>query len=178
MEAFFTLIQVIFCFVFFIIESVIFVLCLSTNFLLDSVIFVGEKANSQISLGDGLGELTDEEPNGIIKKFVSCGPKNYGYQVHKEDGTIESKLKIKGICLYQSTLDVINLQKMVEIATKYVAGDEKTLKVVQQQIMVGKHHDIKTREFEKIFRVVSKKRNLKANNLVPFGFHSFYYFNH
>ena len=46
----------------------------------DSVIYSWTPGQPRVPLGDYLGEMTDELEGDTILKFVSGGPKNYGYK--------------------------------------------------------------------------------------------------
>ena len=50
----------------------------------DSIIFTTAPGLWEPSLGCYLGDLTDEEPNNTILKFVTGGPKNYAYTLKKK----------------------------------------------------------------------------------------------
>ncbi len=66
----------------------------------DSVIFTTKDGELKPSLGDFLGDLTDEVPKNRILTFVTGGPKNYAYRLQKpdKDGNI-TPCKIRGITL-------------------------------------------------------------------------------
>ena len=50
----------------------------------DSVIYRWRPGQSEIPLGDYLGDMTDELEGGdFIVDFTSAGPKNYGYKTHQ-----------------------------------------------------------------------------------------------
>ena len=50
----------------------------------DSVIYKWQPGQTEIPLGDCLGEMTDELEGGdFIVDFTSAGPKNYGYRTHR-----------------------------------------------------------------------------------------------
>ena len=49
----------------------------------DSVVFVHEPDKPEPSLGDYLGDLTDELDGDYITTFISGGPKNYAYVTNK-----------------------------------------------------------------------------------------------
>ena len=51
----------------------------------DSIIFATDENELKLSLGDYLGDLTDELPSNAITHFVTGGPKNYGYKLDKPD---------------------------------------------------------------------------------------------
>ena len=142
----------------------------------DSVMFVRKINDPKIKCGDYLGELTDEiEKNygsgarGI--KFVSLGPKNYGYIVDLGDNKFINEIKCKGISLTCNAKDIITFEKMVELAVKYSQdGITDELLVPQRQFTLNAHCQIFTRHFEKIYKAVSEKRVINGNLTLPFGY--------
>lgn len=68
------------------------VLCYDT----DSVVYKWKPGESEIPLGDYLGDMTNELEDGdYIVEFISAGAKNYGYVTVKG----ESCVKVKGFSL-------------------------------------------------------------------------------
>ncbi|CAC5401455.1 unnamed protein product [Mytilus coruscus] len=51
----------------------------------DSIVFTVKEDEWEPSLGDYLGDLTDETPENKITHFVTGGPKNYAYKLNKPD---------------------------------------------------------------------------------------------
>jgi hypothetical protein len=149
--------------------------CISPGALLyhdtDSAIFVHRNGEEEIPLGDFLGDLTSEIPDGSkCIKYVSLGPKCYGIEIQKPDGEIETTLKIKGLSLTEAALDVISFKEMVRMAVEYTKGNKIEHSVPQQQFISTSQHMIYTRQFEKVFRAVSEKRCVKDNYTLPFGY--------
>jgi hypothetical protein len=151
----------------------------------DSVIYFRHKNDIQITCGDYLGELTDEIVKDYGEKakcigFASLGPKNYSYEIRKEDGSIVTPIKTKGVKLTVKALEKITFEKMVDMAIRYSNSDKKHLQnkrsrdgaelIPQLQIHTNKHHQIFTRYFEKIYRAVSTKRCINANLTLPYGY--------
>lgn len=62
----------------------------------DSVIFAARPGEWLPSLGDYLGDMTNETPGKKIVSFVTGGPKNYAYIAQDEDGKINTCCKVKG----------------------------------------------------------------------------------
>ena len=63
---------------------------------MDSIIYTVKEGEWEPSLGDHLGELTNElDDNGWIVVFVSVGPKNYAYKTHQG----KTCCKVRGIML-------------------------------------------------------------------------------
>ena len=142
----------------------------------DSVIFYRELNDRPISIGDYLGELTDEISDKFGDRakcinFVSLGPKNYGYVVKLENGEVHTEIKCKGICLTTKARDIITFKNMVDLAIDYSINNRNNqLKVPQRQFNLNKHCQIFTRYFDKIYKAVSEKRCISGNNTVPFGY--------
>jgi len=66
----------------------------------DSVVFKHRPGLWKPSLGNYLGEWTNEIKNGSkIVKFVACGPKNYSYETVNSEGNHQHHMKVKGLCL-------------------------------------------------------------------------------
>ena len=140
----------------------------------DSVIFVRHLSDPVIECGDYLGNLTDE----ILKdygadskciKFVSLGPKNYGYEVKKSNGDTKVLLKVKGISLSEKTLNIINFKMMIEMAIKYGNKEKHAISVPQLQFRTDKQQQVFTKYIEKIFQPTSMNRAIKNNDTYPYG---------
>ena len=66
----------------------------------DSIIFATDENELKLSLGDYLGDLTDEVPSNAITHFVTGDPKNYGYKLDKPDNKgIQTVCKVRRITL-------------------------------------------------------------------------------
>ena len=85
----------------------------------DSVIFSTRKGEWKPSLGDYLGDLTDEVPNNRILTFVTGGPKNYAYRLAKpdKDGN-NTPCKIRGITLNCRNKLNVNFDVLIDFVTK------------------------------------------------------------
>ncbi|XP_062611929.1 uncharacterized protein LOC134273736 [Saccostrea cucullata] len=71
----------------------------------DSIIYQHMEGAFNPALGNSLGEWTDELDGDHITKFMSAGPKNYGYRTAK--GT--EVHKVKGITLNHRTSQIVSL---------------------------------------------------------------------
>lgn len=139
----------------------------------DSVIFTSREGEWQPSLGDYLGELTNEIPNGShITEFVSAGPKTYGYKLNNGKTT----LKVKGITLNTLNIQTINFESLKDLVLDYPLNSEpqlqKTLGIAQQGIVRNrKYWQIETRTLRKTQKCVYTKRLLTHNfTTLPFGY--------
>ena len=84
----------------------------------DSVVYRLKPGESEIELGDFLGEMTNEleEHEGYITEFVSGGPKNYAYKT--ADGGV--KCKVRGFTLntrgsQQLNFDIVKINVLSEL---------------------------------------------------------------
>jgi len=141
----------------------------------DSVIFVEKDCDPKIETGDFLGELTDElsayGEGAVCKRFVSLGPKNYGYEIHLPSGETKVTIKTKGIRLSTQALELINFEKMLEMANQYAQGRISDLRVPQFRIRTTTaSHIVYSETIEKIYRVVSDKRRLDGVSTLPYGY--------
>ena len=138
----------------------------------DSVIYVYQKGDPDpIPLGNFLGELTDELGGCKGTKFVSLGPKSYGYEKKNESGHRETIYKLKGIHADAGALEVINFATMVNMIQQHELGLESTLSIPQTEIRAGKDFRIYTRYLTKTLKVTSSKRALGINGITkPYGY--------
>ena len=131
----------------------------------DSIIYVTRPGDTALPLGDYLGDLTSELPPGdSIQKFVSTGPKSYGYQTRHG----KTEIKCKGIPLTVTSSEKVNFESMVSL----VSGQERQIQVtLPQQIRRDpKHRQLKTVDVEKVFQVVYDKRVRRGMKTVPYGY--------
>ena len=142
----------------------------------DSVIFVRKLTDPKIACGDYLGDLTDEIEKNYGKdarcvEFVSLGPKNYAYIVDLGNGQFVTEIKCKGIALTCLARDFVTFAKMVELAVKYSQnGEIEEILVPQRQFTINAHCQIKTRQFDKIYKAVSEKRWIQGELTFPYGY--------
>ena len=142
----------------------------------DSIIFVRKPGDPEIETGDFLGDLTDELPPGArCTRFVSGGPKNYGYEYKQTDGTSKTVIKTKGMRHNCKTLAMFGLDRMEEIVRDFVAQQEPrcSREVHLPQInfvSAWNTHDVRTLSVTKRYRVVSNKKWILGNETLPFGF--------
>lgn len=86
----------------------------------DSIIYIhDQRETNHVHLVEGnyLGDWTDELKGHHIIKFVSGGPKNYGYVLNGSSKSEEREVvKIKGFCLTRgAALHQLTLEKMQEV---------------------------------------------------------------
>ena len=134
----------------------------------DSIVFTSSPSDVYMpSLGDYLGDLTDEVPHGKIIDFVTAGPKNYAYKIRRHDGQIETVCKVRGITLnYKNSLD-INFESIKATVTE---NRTNTIAVKGHHI-VRRDKSLLTVEHTKKYRFVYDKRIiLDGCHTVPFGY--------
>ena len=141
----------------------------------DSVIFMYEEGKYKPSVNNFLGEMTDEiiEKYGVgakIKEFYSTGPKVYGMNIQKPDGTEIKEFKAKGLTQTIESSEVMNFEVIKEKAINKANSltNDATL-VPQQQFQSNKRHDVTTRHLNKQYRVTSDKRRIVGNDTLPYG---------
>ena len=84
-------------------------------------------------------------------------------------------IKVKGITLTDSALDVIKLESMIKLAEDFISKNGNLeecdkLEISQMQIRPTKLQTIETMYLIKKLRVMSDKRRLKGNDTLPYGF--------
>ena len=78
----------------------------------DSVIFISRPGVPEASLGNFLGDLSNElKPGQFIREFVLLGPKTYGYQTN--DGN--TCVKVKGFTLNGTASEIINFNSLIAL---------------------------------------------------------------
>jgi hypothetical protein len=142
----------------------------------DSIIFVHEEGHYRPQVANFLGEMTNEitEEFGLgsrMTEFYTCGPKTYSYKVIKEDGTVATKLKAKGVTQTVEANEILNFE-LIQKQAIYKARNRpnSTALIPQMQFRSDKEHDVTTILIEKRFQVTSNKRRVIGNNTLPYGF--------
>ena len=139
----------------------------------DSVIYIHKEGYPEISIGNNIGEMTDEleqyEPGSYITHFASGGPKNYSYKVFLPNKKEERVVcKVKGICLNYSASKIVNFDS---IKNMILTGDSKPIQITSKQIRRTKLHEIVTKTETKDYRPNSLKRKfLENHDSLPYGF--------
>lgn len=92
----------------------------------DSVYFVGTEINpgGVLDIGNGLGQLKDENEGGWITEFVTTGPKSYAYTNNKK----ETSVKMKGIRQDYDNTQVINIKSMLGLVRQAAEDGKKVVK--------------------------------------------------
>lgn len=122
------------------------------------------------SLGDYLGDMTDETPGKKIVSFVTGGPKNYAYIAQDQDGEINTCCKVKGIKLnYKNSLDINfnTITKMTNTKKISVVTVQNDYKIVRDSNTT----EIFTRKENKDYKLVLDKRVLQKDlTSVTYGY--------
>ena len=115
-----------------------------------------------------LGEWTDEEPGNKIVKFIGLGPKNYGYQMRTKDGTLKSKVKVKGLTLDYNTSQFVNFDTF----DRCIKDRENFKLIISYDSRIRRHRDrtVRSETQTKTFRSVYTKRVVIDDYYtVPYG---------
>lgn len=140
----------------------------------DSIIFSQFSDQSQLPLGDYLGEFTSElSCQDHIVKFASAGPKNYGYRT--KDGKVEGK--VRGFTLNSRGQEQLNFDILKDNVIQEVTAPLEEPRIVS---MYNPHKicrnvetkELETKEETKQYRVVFDKRVVDVNTFksYPYGF--------
>ena len=144
----------------------------------DSIIFISypNRPDLDLPLGDFLGDLTDEIGAGLyIDKFVSTGPKSYGYITNSG----VEVCKVRGFSLNHLASKVINfetMRSMIFDTSVPLQGFPHLLKTVytinKNKITRNKYAtQIFNRPEIKAFRPIYTKRVVQADlSTLPYGY--------
>lgn len=137
----------------------------------DSIVFTVTPGQCEPSIGDYLGDLTDEAYNNSITKFVTGGPKNYAYTLLKPNKKEQTSIcKVRGITLNFKNALGINfdtLKGMVTDKSKVIS-----VKVIDEN-KITRNPDtchIITKTETKDYRIVFDKRVISKDFYTfPYG---------
>ena len=132
----------------------------------DSIIYVQDPRLFNPSLGDYLGDLTDECEGDHIVEFVSAGPKNYAYETE----TGNTVCKVRGFRLNYDTSQEINFQSMKDLVTR--DPDRRIMTNDFQIARDPRNLVLYNRQQIKSYGLVYTKRNLfrETGETLPFGY--------
>ena len=135
----------------------------------DSIVFVSKKGEEEPILGDFLGDLTNEEPNGRISQFVTGGPKNYAYQV-QNGNNVNTVCKIRGITLNYKT----SLQITYDTIKDMVLGSWDDVITVCDKFKIVRDcrtSSLLTTSQAKQYKIVFDKRVARSDlTTIPYGY--------
>ncbi|XP_061192292.1 uncharacterized protein LOC133200521 [Saccostrea echinata] len=130
----------------------------------DSIIYQHEEGQFNPTLGNSLGEWTDELDGDHIIKFMSGGPKNYAYLTAKG----KSMCKVKGLTLNYRASQIVSPETLEKMLQKEI--DEIQVSY-PYKIQRTRQHEVKTIPLEKQYRIVYDKRQLMEDyNTLPYGY--------
>jgi hypothetical protein len=138
------------------------------------VIYVSRPVDTyEPSVGDFLGDMTDELDGGHITEFVSCGPKQYSYKGVSKTGAKITECKIRGFtldCVAVNKLNFLSMKRLVQLFLQDRTREPIT--VTGTSLRRTREHDIVTRFVSKTYRVCYDKcRVLPSGQTVPYGYH-------
>ena len=136
----------------------------------DSVIYVHEPGKPEPSLGDYLGDLTDELDGDYITEFTSLGPKNYAYETNNN----KRVTKVRGITMDYAATKKLNLEVMCSLLHLHVNCHIQGKVTVDNPFKITRdknNRKIITKRTKKDYRFVYNKRVVKENyGTVPYGY--------
>ena len=132
----------------------------------DSIVFTTKRGEPELSTGDYLGDLTNEEPDHAIEGFATGGPKNYAYK--RDNGT--TVCKVRGITLNHKNTLTINYQTVKDMVT----GARRGNVVVNDDFQIVRNRntsELLTTHRSKTYKLVFDKRVLSASyTSLPYGY--------
>lgn len=112
-------------------------------------------------------ELCDYGSGSFIKRFVSGGPKFYGYLVQTPDGREIASCKVKGIGLNYKNGQKINFESICRLVRE--PGTNITVKFTS--IRRDAYHQVITKPETKTCKpVLVKRRGWGEHDSLPYGF--------
>ena len=129
----------------------------------DSVIFVFNANDWNPELGDYLGDLTDELPEGeYIVEFCGFGPKFYAYKTNKGN----TVCKVRGFTLNYKNSQLVNFDALKEKVLNDETIETKSVKIRRDK----QKQQIINREEIKICKKVFNKRVPDGDFSLPYGY--------
>lgn len=136
----------------------------------DSVIYSAKEGEINPSLGDCVGDLTDElvsyGPGAYITEIVIPGLKNYAFVVRNDAGEEHTSVKVKGIRLNHSINQKINFDSIKKVVLENPAG----FTINFDSITRNKNFVVTTTPMTKQYRETLDKRvYLGKDTSLPYG---------
>ncbi|XP_071151541.1 uncharacterized protein [Mytilus edulis] len=138
----------------------------------DSIVFTVKEGEWEPSLGDYLGDLTDEVPENKITHFVTGGPKNYAYKLHKPDDRGNQTIcKVRGVTLNYKNALSINFETVREMVTNGSQDDKITVWDENKITRDKQNTRIITSRESKDYKIVFDKRVITEKFITkPYGY--------
>lgn len=118
-------------------------------------------------------ELEKEGAGSYIMKFVSGGPKHYGYKFWSEKEKRENiAIKVKGFRIDHATSATINFENLRRKVIMYVNdGCREQTEVLIPRIERTKERELITVFRKKVYRITYDKRVVKPDyTTIPYGY--------
>ena len=141
----------------------------------DSIVYVERTNSYRPDIGPFLGQSSDEIVGeyglgATITEFYTTGPKSYCYRVRRADGSLDTKIKRKGLTLNLDSLESLNFDVIADKAVKKSRGEDTDPTLVKQtQFKLNRQHEVNSRSILKKFNVTANKRMAIGNDTFPFG---------
>lgn len=139
----------------------------------DSLIFVEKESDPRVSLGNFLGDLTDEIEPGyrcVCGYFVAAKT----YCLRCSNGVdFKDIIKCKGLSMNSASQSQVNKSTIAALAHEHALGlPGQRIQVKQMQFRVSSKADqtVYTHHFTKLFRVTSDKRVVRGFVTYPYGY--------
>lgn len=130
----------------------------------DSVIYVSKGSDTHPTIGDYLGELTNElDGDDYITEFVSAGPKLYAFKTFKG----HTVCKVRGFTLNYQASKSLNFDTIRHDILKGDVVDVRCFNILRDKHRVSVYNKISNKKCKKVL----DKRRLRSNCFTyPFGY--------
>ena len=141
----------------------------------DSIIFVHKPGHYSPTIGNFLGQMTDEiaEEYGTearLIEFHSIGPKTYALKVDTPSGP-KHTLKAKGLSQTIQSSTILNFDRIRQMAQNTANSIPSAHSLVpQHQFRTTPQHIVSSVDLKKRFDITSEKRRVIGNDTLPYGF--------
>lgn len=144
----------------------------------DSVAYISRPGESDLPLGNHLGDLTDQVaddhgPGSFIVEFCAGGPKNYAYVVAVKGNLNNLKMciKVRGISINKSCDSLVTFKNLKKMVMGY---KDNIIVGIPRQIARLPSWKIVTRPSSKNWQAVNtKRRRVDMAHTVPHGYNAF-----
>jgi len=133
----------------------------------DSVIYVRKFSETDLHVGNYLGELTNEISTGTrCVEGIFLGPKSYALRMIDGQGEERTIIKIKGISLHSAAGEIVSFDSL------HNTVDQASILHVPQNVFLADRNTqvINSLDRTKKLAVTSDKRVFGSNYSLPYGF--------